>query len=202
MAVIGWPTGINLKNVDWHQQLSQPQGRSEMTGATRIVELGPAARWMFKGELPPLPPAKLIAWRGFAAALRGHVNTFRLLATEGAQQPGTAAATVNGAAQTGYTLNLAGMAASRTVLSAGQLMTVRVGTGGDEQLIMLAADLVSNAGGLGTATFSTPMRQSPVNGSIVELANPWALMRAIDPMRWAGGPAAFYTMTLEAEEAF
>jgi hypothetical protein len=205
MALIPWPTGIALKNISWQQTAPEVVNRSEFTGATRIIELGPPARWTAKGQLPPLKLAQATQWRGFVGALRGRANTFRLPAIETMQKrPNGAAtatlATVSGAGQTGFTLTITGLIASVTALAAGSLITVTLAS--DEQLLLLGADLVADVTGTGTASLSTPLRSSPAAGAAVEMAQPWALMRAIDPIAWSADAGPLYAYQISAEEAF
>lgn len=110
-------------------------------------------------------------------------------------------ATVNGSANAGRTLALSGLALSQRNLRAGQFITVTL-PGGDEQLIRLAADLVADGSGNGTASLATPLRRTPAAGAAVELDQPWALMRATHAPGWGVDNQNIYGHDFEAEEAF
>lgn len=75
---------------------------------------------------------------------------------------------VDGADQTGTSINLKNLPASMTVLRAGEPMVF------DEtgQYVVLTADLTSNASGTGTATFKPAIRVSPANNTSVTFVNP------------------------------
>lgn len=110
-------------------------------------------------------------------------------------------ATVSGGSNAGRTLALTGLWAGQRNLQAGDLITVSL-PGGDEQLIRLAADLVADGSGNATASLATPLRRTPADGAVVELAEPWALMRATHTPGWSVDSQNIYGHTLEAEEAF
>jgi hypothetical protein len=111
-------------------------------------------------------------------------------------------ALVNGAGQTGISLNVNGLAPDLLHLRAGHLVTVTL-PGGDEQLLALTADVVADGAGAATLQLATPMRASPANGAAVELSRPWALMRATNPIGWNVSSGPVYRPTLmRFEEAF
>lgn len=110
-------------------------------------------------------------------------------------------ATVNGAANAGRSLALSGLALSQRNLRAGQFLTVTL-PGGDEQLLRLAADLNGDASGNGTASLATPLRRTPVAGAVVELDQPWALMRAIHTPGEQQRVGGIVQHGLQSEEAF
>ncbi len=106
------------------------------------------------------------------------------------------------AGTSGPTLHLTGLAPGIANLPAGSLVTIALPSG-DEQLITLTADLVASAAGTATAQLASPLREMPTAGAAVELARPWALMRAIDPMAWSVDVGQIYAArTMQFEEAF
>jgi hypothetical protein len=101
----------------------------------------------------------------------------------------------------GRSLNLYSMIPSALHLRAGQLLTVTLPSG-DEQLVRLTADLQASVSGTATAQLATPLREVPAADAPVEIARPWALMRATNEPGWSVEPGPIYGMALTAEEAF
>ena len=85
--------------------------------------------------------------------------------------------TVAAGAGNGFTLPLTGMAASTTVLEAGQFMTVPLPSG-HARLVMLTADLVTDASGNATAAFKPDLGEIPDEDTVVETVNPYCPMRS------------------------
>lgn len=110
-------------------------------------------------------------------------------------------ALVSGAANAGRTLALSGLGRSIRNARAGHKITV-VLPGGDEQLNELAADLIADASGNGTASLVTPLRKTPAASAAVEIDRPWGLMRASHEPGWSVSPGRREARTLTAEEAF
>ena len=205
MSIVDLPAGVVFRSANWQQQGGIIYNRSEFTGVTRALRLGPSARWSCDLELVPTgDAAQLQNIRQFLAFSYSAVDGFRLPAVEYAQtaSPVPATCTVNGAGQLGFTLSLTGLAPSITNLGNGTLISVSL-PNGDEQLCALSAALTANASGVGTATLATPLRQAPSNGATVRLASPVAVMRLRDPIRWGVSPGAIYDVgTISAEEWF
>ena len=112
------------------------------------------------------------------------------------------AATVASSGAVGQTLPLSGLKPSTRNLRAGDMITVSLPSG-DEQLIGLLRDLVADGSGNATAHLAAPLRETPASGAIVELSEPWALMRASDPVGWGAEPGRIYQpMRIDFEEAF
>jgi hypothetical protein len=346
MATYNLPTGF-IRAASWQQPPVYSLQRSEWTGRTRVIEIGPAARWACEADVRPMTDADLRQWRAFQAAMMHPANKARVPATEGSQYgaagnsvrnpyfenglaewglpsgvaladaspeiggraliaaPGAArtistnsnlrtpatagvriffgtwalrtntgvdaqlvlsfynaggtfisSSVVNlnpavdvwtwmqnaadapagtasyaidyslGAWATGLLgvagprasifpragfaasggnallINLTGLAPNVTNLPAGSLITAALPSG-DQQLLALTAAIVANGSGEGTATLATPLREQPTPGALIEMCQPWGLMRAADPMGWNVSPGAIYQpMQARFEEAF
>jgi len=199
---------VPIRRTDWTPPEADVLSRSMWTGASQVNTLAGPARWRCKVELPPLSAAAQLAWRGFNAALRGRANAFRLVAVEAAQRTPAGVllgqARVYGDGQTGFQLILANLPANQTVMKAGQKLTA-VHPDGDEQLVELAADLVSTAD-VGTALLGSPLRRTYNTSTTasIELGSPWALMRKMQPVGWGVGPLTtrYDAATVDCEEYF
>ena len=204
MPIITMPSTLGLARLKWSAPPTYQLNRSEFTGFTRMVEIGPAERWFATGEVVPDTLADIISVRAFIANMKRPNNFVRLRMTEAGQTTGgwPTSATVNGAGQLGLTLSLAGLRPSQTNLLAGHIISVVLATE-ESQPIVLGADLVANGSGIGTATLTTPLRRSPANGAVVELQFPTCTMRMRDPLAWEANPGGVYGgVPFVAEEAF
>lgn len=207
MSIISVPASLGIINLQWAQPPGYQVNRSELTGVTRTVQLGPAERWNASGRLVPRGNADLVTVRGFLANMKRPGNFARLPMVETPQVKTFGYPTlvlVNGAGQLGYSLNLKGLQPSVTNLLAGDIITIFLdGPNGIWQPIVLTADLVANGSGNGTASLSTPLRKSPGNNDEVELSVPTCTVRMRDPMAWEVTPGGVYLPgDFVAEEAF
>jgi hypothetical protein len=201
MAIVAMPTGISLINITWSKPAVEQVQRG-VGGRTRIVKIGPAERWLAAGQVVPLRSGDAAAWRAFAAALSGRINTFRLPAVEQEQHSFSLTVQASAATAAGNTsLILKNLPVSLTLLPAGRMITVTLASG-DEQLIVLTAPLTANASGVATAYLGTPLRENVLLDAVVETRTPWGLMRANNPDQWDVAPGQVYSFRLEAEEAF
>jgi len=204
MATITPPSTLQLRSVRWQLNTPTQVNRSEWTGGRQAVILAGAARWSASGELIPiLGQSNACGWQAFFAALQGQANVFQLRAAQG-QQTTASNPTVNGASQTGSTLNLTGLsgAVSSTFLPTGSKITIPFADG-TCQLAVLTSALVVGAATTGTATIKPPLRKSPANGATVEVQYPYALMALTsDVVGWTIDIGPLYGFAFDAEEAF
>ena len=201
MTIITMPSA-GVRGVSWSLNDQVEVNRSDWTGNTEVNDIGPPPRWTAKVTIVPGNEAMMLKWRAFGAQTRGRRNIFKLPAVERAQTA-TTGAQVNGSGQTGRTLNLKGLPVLTTVLVAGRLVAIDTAAGSASQLFELAADLVTDSGGLATATFSTPIRPYFVDGQAVELANPYGLMRMTDVTRgWDVDIVTYTPASFSCEECF
>lgn len=206
MPIIDFPAGIPLRAVNWRQSGGVVRNRSEFTGKTRELRIGPSARWTCDLEFVPTNSVTALnLLREFLADMAQPGDGFRIVAVEGAQavSPVPVTCTVNGANQLGQTLNLTGLRVSATNLPAGAMISVPVATD-DEQLFVLRADLTANVSGQGAATLATPLRAAPANGATVRIHLPASTMRLSDSaVNWAVSPGGVHDFQrLTAEEFF
>lgn len=205
MAIINLPAEIGLVDLEWTCPPTYQFNRSDLTGASRSIQLGPAQRWTATGRMVPVQGGNLRIVRAFLAKMMVPTNFLRLTMVETGQvtvggRPGVVL--VDGSSNTGYSLALKSMAPGVTNLFAGDIITVIL-TSEDWQPIVLAADLVADGAGKGIATLSTPLRRTPLNNANVELNNPPAIVRMRDPLHWKASPGGVYEPgSFVAEEAF
>lgn len=174
MAEVALPPGDAL-TIDSYDVTSPAQvNRSAWTGTRKVVGLPGAEQWTASISIGDL--ATEIGerpWRAFLFGLRGVANWFRLPLP---CQPHVGnMPTVRTGAGSGYTLPLAGLAASTTVLTAGQFMTVPLPSG-RWRTVCLRQDLVTNGQGQATASFDQALTEIPTAGVTVESKNPFLPM--------------------------
>lgn len=209
MAIIGPIDELNsfrFRASGWRLVGGVINQRSAFTGRTRLLRLGPSARWTCDVEIAPtIDTASVNSRRNALAALALTDITSYVTAAEQAQavSPVPATCQVDGAGQLGFSLNLKGLAASATNLVAGQMISVDLGDGDEQLLLLTLNNLVGNGSGLGTATFCTPLRRAPADNATVRLHWPRAVMRLTDPVGWNAGVGNLHEFpTLRFEEAF
>lgn len=166
--------------------------RALWTGASKKIGLAGAEMWM--GAVSVRDIATEVSerqWRAFLWALGGPANWFR--AHLPCNQHAGSRPTVAAGANAGYTLPLAGMTPSTTLLQAGQFMTVPLPSG-RFRAVVLTAPLVTNVSGAGTASIRPALTEAPLLGVTVETLNPFLPVAPLEDelgITWAEGVGAF-----------
>ena len=163
-------------------------------------------RWEADISLPPMKRAQAEVWISFFMKLYGSYGTFTMGDPNAATPRGTAASTagtpvVNGASQTGDTLNIDGLPTSETgYLLAGDY--IQLGTGTSAQLYKVLDDVDTNASGEAALTIWPDLRSSPSDGATVVVSSAVGLFRlGTNVTDWQINQAGFYSMTFGAVEA-
>ncbi len=173
--------------------------RSKYTGKRQVLSL-PYAVWVFEGRLVPVDGTDAADWRGFLVDLDGQANTFRL-PVPGAVRPSSnysgTTALVNGAGQSGRTLNLKSITPNALFLRRGDYFTV------NDELKVVTETVSASAGGLATVTFKPRLRSSPANNAPVTVNNPTMLMSSDndDAASWALTRPVQHGISISAIEA-
>ena len=109
------PTSVKYASISMQYNNIAAQGASIYTGEQYVSDLG-GKFWMADVTLPPMRDPAAGEWQGFFAKLNGIVGTFRLPFYQRTAPRGIATGTpvVDGASQTGITLNTRGWTASQT----------------------------------------------------------------------------------------
>ena len=157
-------------------------------------------------SLAPMKRDDAEQWNAFFLKLYGQFGTF-LLGDPNASVPRGSASTapgtpvVNGASQTGDTLNIDGAPASATgYLKAGDY--IQLGTGTSSRLYKVLDDADSNGSGEVALTIYPDLRSSPDDGATVVVSDAKGLFRLNTPThQWSISQDSFYSMTFGAIEA-
>lgn len=154
------PSSVTLRSI-------APTRVSQSHSMKRNVRSRAAQRYAAKLEWRNVPKATMAAIIAFVEQQRGQFGNF-LIALPGYTTPlGSWAGTpvVDGAGQTGYTLNLKNFTASQTgVAKAGDV--IRIGTT-DLKVYRIAADADSDAGGLAAVTLTQALMASPSDAAAI-----------------------------------
>tara|TARA_R100000231_G_scaffold2990_2_gene5489 strand:+ start:1252 stop:1881 length:630 start_codon:yes stop_codon:yes gene_type:complete len=163
-------------------------------------------RWEADITLPRMAREDAEQWVAFLMSLYGQKGTFLLGDPLGGTARGsasTAAGTpvVNGASQTGGTLNIDGLPASATgYLKAGDY--IQLGSAATSQLYKVLADADSNGSGEASLDIYPNLRSSPADGATVVVSNAKGLFRlASNETSWNINNLAFYGITFGAVES-
>jgi hypothetical protein len=173
---------------------------SALTGAVQTASV-PGARWMVEMEWPPMRTLNSAALEAVLMRLRGRQNRLVLWHLARAALTGVGGGTpvVNGANQTGSTINISGLPINTANWA---LPGDMLGIGGE--LKMVTAAVSSNGAGQAAVSFEPPLRVAPSNGSAIVTAAPTAkFILADDAVRWTHEPARLVTgHRVELMEAF
>ena len=160
-------------------------------------------RWECDITLPAMNRADAEQWVAFLVSLRGRFGTFTLGDPVGATPRGSAGGTplVNGASQTGGTLNIDGCTASQTGwLKAGDY--IQLGTAGSATLHKVLADADSNGSGQVALDIWPFIRTAPSDNATVVVTNTIGRFRLADnEQNWNIRETALYGITFGGVEA-
>lgn len=153
--------------------------RSKWTGSRKVIGMPGAELWRGQGQIANIATEEQERpWRAWLYALRGPVNWFRCPLP--CNQHVGAKPTVASGAGDGYTLPLTGMTANRTLLVAGQYLTVPLPSG-RYRAVCLISPLTTDSSGNATATFEPALTETPTAGVTVESLTPFVPMSLVDP---------------------
>ncbi|MFN3517949.1 MAG: hypothetical protein ACK4YT_00730 [Sphingomonas sp.] len=196
--LIPFPAAPVPAQIDWSIDQPGQVNRGEFTGRRRVTILTAAPRFYAQVTLPPiLGEDRVLDWRAFVVDLDGVANSFRLVAVERDQLRDSPLVSVDGAGQGGLQLATKGWGAAGQKLKRGQFVTV------GDQLLMLRAPVVADAEGRAVLSIKPYLRLSPVDGGLIEVRRPYAVMAMSDPRNgWSVGIGQNYAVSFSCEEAF
>lgn len=201
MTTIAWPSGLVPAEQDWGLVSNTAEMTSPLSGSIQTQEW-PGARWMASMTFNGLTGAPYREAAAFFTKLRGRANRVALrdYGYTGARGAATGTPVVNGAGQTGASLNVSGFTPGVTnILRAGDYFQVGV------ELKLVVADANSDGGGLATLVFEPPLRAAPANGAGIVTAAPAAIMMLKQDgfeIRTIGSARDLHYITANFEEAW
>ena len=196
------PTHVKPSNITFRAVNTVGITQSPFTYAQQAVAHS-GQRWECDVTLPQMSRADAEQWIAFLVSLRGQFGTFTLGDPTGASPRGSAGGTplVNGASQTGGTLNIDGCTASQTGwLKAGDY--IQLGTAGTATLHKVLADADSNSSGEVSLDIWPYIRTAPADNASVTLTNTIGRFRlASNQQNWNINEASIFGMTFGGVEA-
>ncbi len=197
MATITYPSTPKPQGMAWRLLMPAQTNVSDWTGRRQTLASG-RGWWECQITFPPIvTTASINPWRSFIAKARGAANDFQVPVDPATpQSSSTATPLVNGAGQTGRTLNTDGWPLSTTVLQAGQYVTI------NNQLLQLTENVTSNGSGVAVLTFEPPVRVSPADNAAIEFKNPYCLMYLVEEPTLSGEVGYVYSLSLNLRESF
>tara|TARA_Y100001973_G_C5201836_1_gene338397 strand:+ start:94 stop:714 length:621 start_codon:yes stop_codon:yes gene_type:complete len=196
------PSHTGIQNITLRAVNTVGMSMSPFTYQQQVVAHA-GQRWEVDVTLPAMNRADAEQWVAFLVSLRGRFGTFTLGDPVGASPRGSAGGTplVNGASQTGGTLNIDGCTASQTGwLKAGDY--IQLGSAGSATLHKVLADADSNGSGEVALDIWPYIRTAPSDNATVVVTNTIGRFRLADnEQNWSIRETALYGITFGGVEA-
>lgn len=199
MTILNLPENFPVHSFSFQLETNTRQSVSPFNRVTQTKELaGP--RWKTKIKLITSKRDVVAETKAFLLKLRGGAGRFWFYDFAGKTAMGTASGlpVINGAGQTGRSLNTGGWTANETVLKAGDYFQL------GSELKMVTDDVTSDGSGDAVVNFEPPVRTSPADGEALIVEQASCVMRLEDDnqVTWQVDEAGFYSMSFEAVEVF
>lgn len=198
MTTYAFPTlSVNPSSMEWWLESNTQVFESPLNNSRQTLEI-PGARWNFIYTWDDLIEADWRILSAWLSSLRGQANRFTASDISRPSPRGSIAGTplVNGASQTGPTLNIDGVTNGTTLLK-GDLIGV------NGELREIIADVTASGGAM-ALTLDCALRSSPADNAAITVTSPTATFMLTDPSapRRAMRPPLRGSFTLQAVEAF
>ena len=198
------PTVTGVQTVNFIVRNSIGATQSPFTYEQQIFK-NPGQRFEADITLPPMSRADAEVWNTFFIKLYGQYGTFLLGDPNSATPRGTASSSagtpvVNGASQTGDTLNIDGVPTSQTgYLKAGDY--IQLGTGILSRLHMVVEDADTDSGGNATLSIEPALRTSPSDDLAITVSNTKGVFRLVtNETEWDANSVSVYGITFAVTE--
>lgn len=215
MTTITFPSTPKPQTMSWRLIQPSQNNVSGWTGRRQVISSG-RGWWECDITMPPIVgESNMRAWLAFMALAQGSANDFQIRVLPSEQTSGWPSPSpelyidflggayyvgdepsVQGAGQTGRSLQTSGWPPSTTVLYAGQYITI------NNQLLQLTANIATNSAGEATVQFAPPIRVSPGDGDLIEFRNPYALMYSVENFSYSVEPGMVYSISFTLRESF
>ena len=199
------PTATGIASVDLRAVNAVAYSSSPFTFAGQAHAYS-GQMWQADITLPAMKRENAEQWISFLISLRGQFGTFLLGDPNGATPRGLAATlagtpTVDGADQTGGTLDITGASRNKTNwLRTGDY--IQIGTGSDSRLYKVLSDTNTDNSGQCTVDIWPHIRTAHANGATVTTSNTKGVFRlSSNETSWSINDASFYGITFGAIEA-
>jgi hypothetical protein len=195
--VLEWPD-ICPASLSWGLSSNTKTFRSPFNGTTQVARY-PGSRWLCTMTISNQNDTQARRVEAMLALLDGEYGRVKIRdwGRDGRTPSGSPA--VDGANQTGSNLYSNGWTASALVLRLGDYITV------NDELKMVTADVTSSATGTAIIPVAPILRESPPNGAVIEVRQPYGIFKLKDsssPVMGERTPGVFTSFSIEFEEAF
>ena len=166
---------IPIRTFRFELNENKATSQSAFTGQTRSVSLsgGVSDRWQGSLTTPLLRPAQVKTMMTFLLKV-GLYGRFNLKHPDySGASSGEIVGLVNGAGQSGRTIQADGFTPSTVILREGEYFQVR------DEYKRATRDITSNSSGEATLRFVPPLRVSPANNDPVDLSTPEMLVELL-----------------------
>lgn len=199
---LDFPTELTVNQLRITSRNAVARSMSSFSYAEQVYDFSGEA-WHFSGSMPLMNRDSAEAYVCFFTKLKGRRGTFLFplpspVATPRGSWGGTPL--VNGAGQTGNTLNIDGLPAN-TVNVVRQGDFINLGTGSSTRLYKVLDNADSNASGEATLTIWPSLRSSPGDNAAVTYQNVKVLLRSENDIPMNFDISRFYSMSFDALEA-
>ena len=197
MTTYAFPTSLTPSTSAWELVTNTRDIVSPLTGAVQSVARK-GSRWKITLAFNNLSGEDRSVLQGFLVQLNGSEHRFTVSdhskITRGGAGGGTPV--VDGASQTGNSINVSGATASVTNwLKAGDWLSI------GSQLFMCTENTSSNGSGLVTVKVQPGIRTSPADDAAEDIALPVSgTFMLIKDAQWSNRPGVFSNITIEAIE--
>lgn len=199
MTTYSIPTTVGFSSVEFGLENNNQVFESPLSSSIQVTELT-GARWYATFNLPPMKKENALEYIGFLQRLQGRVHSFFGYDANHRSPSGTIAGStllVDGASQTGTSLNLDGGANSTLVLKAGDFFSV------NNELKMVTADATTDGSGDVTVNFVPSLRSSPSDNAVITTTNPVCAMKLTgDSTTYSINTSSIYGISFSGLEVF
>jgi len=199
------PQTTAIRQVDLRAINAVAISRSPFTFGSQVHAYA-GQMWQADITLKPMRRADAEQWIAWLISLRGQYGTFLLGDPLGCTPRGLASTlagtpVVNGAGQTGGSLNITGASRNKTGwLLAGDY--IQLGSGSSSTLHKVLQNVNTDGSGNATLDLWPHIRTAPANGSTVVVSNARGLFRlSSNEQSWSVNEASIYGITFGAMEA-
>lgn len=195
------PSHTGIRSVSLRATNAVAYDRSPFTFAGQ-AQASAGQMWEADVSLPPMKRADAEVWIAWLTSLRGQYGTFLMGDPSAATARGTLGGTplVNGASQTGATLNIDGATADVTNwLRAGDY--IQLGAASSATLHKVLEDVSTDGSGQATLTLWPHIRTAPTDNSTVVTSNAVGNFRlSSNSSEWSISEASIYGINFSAME--
>lgn len=194
--IFEWP-GPRPSSLTWRLESNTKTFRSPFNGASQVVRF-PGSRWKCTVTYAVLDDNQARKIEAVISAMDGEYGRVKIRdwGREGRIPAGSPV--VSDANQSGTELHSRGWTANKTVLLAGEYLTV------NSELKKVTADVVSNASGIAVIPIAPMLRTAPPANAPIEVNEPWGIFKMVDNSQgsYDRAPGGVTAMSIEFEEAF